>query len=975
MLWLLGFHVLVLPAYALTRDFGVVHSLLEASVMVVAALVGAFAANRRLRSAAVSFGLLTSSALLVHTTGGLIEAHFHFFVIIIFLTLYEDWLPFLLAVSYVVLHHGLGGALDPASVYNHPDALAHPWKWAGIHGAFVLAAGVGAIGSWRLNEEVRAETARTSRRAHESDQWFTSAFETALMGMAILDLEGRFVKVNGALCRMLGRSEEEMLHLSAVELAHPDDVELGERERREIAAGRASALQVEQRCTRPDGQVVWTAKNLTVMPDPEGNPLQLFAQIQDITSIKQAERTLEKEREFLSAVLENLQDGVVACDAEGRLTFFNRATREFHGLAEEAVPPERWAEHYHLYRPDDRTLMSTEEVPLVRAYRGEHVRNAEILLVPERGEQRSLVCSGQPILDSEGHKLGAVVALHDVTGRKRAELDRELHYMVTHTFAEATRLDEGIDRLLEALGERFGWELGSFWEVDEQAGLLRRSRVWRARAFAAADCEALIRDATVAGGCGLAGRAWESREPAWVDDASLDGSSAERAGVRSAVAFPVLSGPRVLGVMEFFSRHRQPPDRELLELVANLSSQAGQFIEVKRSELDLARIEQIERANQAKSEFLSRMSHELRTPLNSILGFAQLLAMEDFGAEQRDSLERILKGGRHLLHLINEVLEISRIESGDLRISLEAVDVRGAVAEVVDLVGPLAAERGVRLEPLAIDDLFARADYQRLKQVLMNLVSNAIKYNRPGGTVAVRVDKDATARLRILVEDTGRGIPADQLPKLFSPFERLGAEETGVEGTGLALSVSKSLVEAMGGTIEVTSEPGVGTTVAVDVAAAEDPLRGQGPEGAAAPSVNGASVNGSMKRCTVLCVEDNVSNLMLIERVLAHRLDVKLVTAMQGSVGLEFARRHQPGLILLDLHLPDISGADVLGRLRQDPATAHVPVVVLSADATQAQVERMTVLGASAYLTKPLDVRQLLDVMEAVLDDREAASA
>jgi PAS domain S-box-containing protein len=390
--------------------------------------------------------------------------------------------------------------------------------------------------------------------------------------------------------------------------------------------------------------------------------------------------------------------------------------------------------------------------------------------------------------------------------------------------------------------------------------------------------------------------------------------------------------------------------------------------ERKRSEqiVQQARKEAVE-ANVAKSEFLSRMSHELRTPLNAILGFGQLLEMEELGARESESVEQIVRAGRQLLELINEVLDISRIEAGELSISLEPVDVVSKLGNAVSLLGPLARERGVEL---IVDDgwpdhRYVLADRQRLRQVILNLVSNAIKYNHAGGTVRVSL-RGNEERLRVVVEDTGAGIAPDRLTRLFEPFDRLGAEQTDVEGTGLGLAVSKRLVEAMGGTIGAESEPGAGSTFFLELAVAHDPGAAEAFDAAEA-AVEAAADAPDLGGSTLLHIEDNPFNLRLVEHIFARRGDVRLLSATRGMAGLDLARRHRPDLILLDLHLPDVSGAEVLTRLRNDDATRDTPVILVSADATAGQIERLRTMGATAYVTKPLDVARFLELIGETL--------
>jgi PAS domain S-box-containing protein len=420
------------------------------------------------------------------------------------------------------------------------------------------------------------------------------------------------------------------------------------------------------------------------------------------------------------------------------------------------------------------------------------------------------------------------------------------------------------------------------------------------------------------------------------------------------------------------------PIKDADERIVGASTIARDVSERKRSDAEHESARQAaDRANQAKSEFLSRMSHELRTPLNAVLGFAQLLGMDQQTPEQEEATKEILKAGTHLLELIDEVLDIARIEAGRLRLSLEPVDAVQVVEESISLLQPQARQEGVTLwmDPRDASDpaVHVVADRQRLKQVLLNLISNGVKYNREDGTVRVSIDRTGDAsRIRIDVTDTGRGIPVERIERLFAPFERLGAEETGIEGTGLGLALTRPLVEAMGGTISVTSEVGRGSTFSVELASAEDAASDPGDRFPSDEEIAATAMPARAR--TVLYVEDNHSNLKLMERVLARRPGITLVSAMQGSLGVTLARDHRPDLILLDLNLPDMRGEEVLARLHSDPRTAEVPVVVISADATSGQRSRLVEAGAFDFITKPFDVDRLLQIVDEYCADPVPAS-
>ena len=392
-------------------------------------------------------------------------------------------------------------------------------------------------------------------------------------------------------------------------------------------------------------------------------------------------------------------------------------------------------------------------------------------------------------------------------------------------------------------------------------------------------------------------------------------------------------------------------------------------VEERTAELAAARAD-ADKANRAKSEFLSLMSHDLRTPLNAILGFAQLLETEPLTSEQADHVRNILGGGRHLLALVSDVQDITRIEGGQLGLTIEPVALGPALRQAVELVRPLAAERGVVLR---IDDdadgVTVRADGQRLSQVLLNLLSNAVKYNRTHGRVTVSAACLDNARCRIAVVDTGIGIAPEKVARLFQPFERLGAEQTGVEGTGLGLALSRALAAAMAGTISMSSTPGQGSTFWLELPMAD--AAGVREKQAATQDVPLPTPT----RGVILYVEDNLSNVRLLERILQRRPGVELLHAQTGAAGLDMARRHLPDVVLLDLHLPDTTGEDVLRLLAADPRTRDIPKVIMTADATPGLGPRLEAAGARACMTKPLSVPAILGMIDRLLARPRPAQA
>jgi signal transduction histidine kinase/CheY-like chemotaxis protein len=401
-----------------------------------------------------------------------------------------------------------------------------------------------------------------------------------------------------------------------------------------------------------------------------------------------------------------------------------------------------------------------------------------------------------------------------------------------------------------------------------------------------------------------------------------------------------------------------PAARDEIGRLAASLVRAHHLLDTRAAELTSARDEAL-RATQAKNAFLSSTSHELRTPLNAVLGFTQLLQLAELGDEDRDSVERILAAGRHLLSLINELIDIARIESGEFSLSVEPVLVPLLVEEACQLMTPLAAERSITItHECSHPELAALADRQRMCQILVNLISNAVKYNRFGGAITINCEALGADQVALVVADTGPGLSEADLRRIFVPFDRLGAEQSGIEGTGIGLPLARAFAMAMNGELSAASTPGQGTAFTVTLPRAADMAPVPGEDGPALAPMDAPPRAAGTCAC-VLYIEDNPANIEVVSRFLRSRPGIRLHSVMSGQAGLDLAQREVPDLILLDLHLPDLHGREVLKRLKAEPATAAIPVAVLSAEAEPGTVRTMRDSGVVAYLTKPLNLTEL----------------
>ena len=431
---------------------------------------------------------------------------------------------------------------------------------------------------------------------------------------------------------------------------------------------------------------------------------------------------------------------------------------------------------------------------------------------------------------------------------------------------------------------------------------------------------------------------------------------------------------------------RDPRDSIIGYLLIGTDNTARQQVEEERKRFERALQETnvalenaksvAEEANLAKSDFLSGMSHELRSPLNAILGFAQLMELASPlpSAAQQASIEQILHAGWHLLKLIDEILDLAGIESGKVSLSPESVSLAELMFECQSMMEPQARKRGIRMTfPRFDTPIFVSADWTRLKQIVINLLSNAIKYNKDGGKVVVECSVSDGHRIRISVQDTGMGLSPERVAHLFQPFNRLGQETGGVVGTGIGLVVTKRLVELMDGVIGVDSTEGKGSVFWCELTPATAPMYAA-PSGETDPPVQLRAASDAKIR-TLLYIEDNPANMALVEQLVVQWPDIRLLKAVNGTLGIEIARTSQPTVILMDINLPGISGIDALKILRADPLTAQIPVVALSANAMPRDIARGLEAGFFRYLTKPIKVREFIETLNVALESAEKAAA
>jgi PAS domain S-box-containing protein len=758
-----------------------------------------------------------------------------------------------------------------------------------------------------------------------------------------------FVDCNEAAAQMIGGTKADIIGKKPHEISplYQSNGKLSEAYAKELVSEAIvnKKINFEWQHKKVDGTLFWSSISLSFFILE--NETIILTNWRDITENKKTNDALEASEARFKQISEHIKAVIWETDLNGKYTYINTLSELVFGYRPEELIGKYF---YDLHPEENREAYKAAALSLLK--KGITLVDFENPIVKKEGTLIWVSTNGTPKKNERGEPIGYFGSDVEITQKKLA-LDELRKFRIisdqAYYGAAIANLEGNISYLNNAFAVMHGYT------PDELIG--KHLSVFHSEEQMKTVIPLLERIKTK-GGFDLAE----------VEHVRRDGSS-----------FPTLMTAKLIcneqNIPQFLYAtliditDRKKFEEEILDLNQNLDKKIKErTTELHKSNIDLfyARVE-AEESNKSKSEFLSRMSHELRTPMNAILGFAQLLEMGELSPSQEKSIKHILTSGQHLLNLINEVLDISRIESGKVSISIEPVLLPDLVQEVTEILSPAISEKNIHLqvEINTIDKMYVKADKQRLKQILINLLNNAVKYNKEKGQIWVASEiisiDNATKKVRVYIKDTGIGIDSENLEKIFTPFERIGAEGSSLEGTGLGLAVVKQLANLMQGKVGVSSELGVGSTFWIDLPICTSTIE-QADKESIIPIEN-ETPNNSVG--TILYIEDNMANIDLVTQLVSNkRKGMKLVSNMFGKNAVDLCISYQPKLVLLDLHLPDIHGNDVAASLLAHPKTKNIPIIVISADISANNIRFLQSIGVKKFIPKPIDLKELLESID-----------
>lgn len=771
------------------------------------------------------------------------------------------------------------------------------------------------------------------KELRDSQSLFQSLLKASPNNITITDLKGHIEFISQTGLEMFGYgSMEEIQGKSIFEYVIPEDRE------RAFENLKSSFFQKmeprEYRVFKKDGSIFHVEVNSDFNYDENGNPYQMILVARDITDKVDSQEKLRLSDLRYKSLFEKNKSVMLIIDPEtGKICEANISACEYYGWSNEELTSMNINQINTL--PDYQIRQEME------AARQERRKMFNFIHLRADGILRNVEVYSGPVYDKDKILLYSII--HDVTDRVRAEEENKKLSLTIEQSPSAVMITD-TDGIIEYVNPSF----------VEYTGYSKEEAVGQNPRFLKSDLNdpSIYEDMwkTI-----KSGKVWKGE---WINKKKNQETYWENQSI-----FPIfdLAGEiKQFVAIKLDITEKKLIEKEIFELNASLEKK----VELRTNELNLA-IDRANQANEAKSEFLSRMSHELRTPMNSVLGYAQLLDMGELNEYQRKCVKTILQGGKHLLDLINEVLDISRIESGNISLNLEPVHVCSLISEVISVIQPLTIPQNIELifESCRNQGYLIHSDKHRVKQILINLLNNAIKYNKANGKVQLEIlpSPDALNFLRFKVSDTGKGISKENLERIFQPFDRVGIDENSIEGTGLGLTVVKKLTEALGGTVGVESILGTGSTFYIDLPIEITANLKKDPD----PQTKDVINKGEEKGC-VLYIEDNVSNVDLLDNLLLTFLpNIELHSYVSGKNIFKYVEKHRPFLILLDLNLPEMHGSEVLKLLKDNPDTKNIPVVIISADVLYTGMDDLIRAGAQKTISKPFDVKDLLNIIQS----------